>query len=143
MQNIQLQLSDFLVDFISERGGVMSVFNSATVIGWWRAIKGPIGRIGKPVNNREYVFFEANGIELYIEKELVEKVFENDGRINVLMGDYGIRSIYFYDTGAKWNAHEKDRLRGFLYDFNHYRPGISGDADGGNGWWQRWSTSPD
>jgi len=57
--------------------------------------------IGKPINNREYVFFEANGIELYIEKELVDKVFENDGRINVLMGDYGIRSIYFYDTGAK------------------------------------------
>jgi len=33
MQNKQIQLSDFLVDFISERGGAMSVFNSATVIG--------------------------------------------------------------------------------------------------------------
>ena len=60
-------------------------------------MKGPIGRIGKPVNNRKYVFFEANGIELYIEKELVDKVSENDWRIKVLMGDYGIRSIYFPD----------------------------------------------
>ena len=33
MQNKEIQISDFLVDFISERGGVMSVFNSATVIG--------------------------------------------------------------------------------------------------------------
>jgi len=33
MQNKKIQLSDFLIDFISERGGVMSVFNSATVIG--------------------------------------------------------------------------------------------------------------
>lgn len=33
MHNKQIQLSDFWVDFISERGGVMSVFNSATVIG--------------------------------------------------------------------------------------------------------------
>jgi hypothetical protein len=33
MRNKQIQLSDFLVDFISEGGGVMSVFNSATVIG--------------------------------------------------------------------------------------------------------------
>ena len=98
MKHQYIQLSDFLVDFISERGGVMSVFNSATVIGWWRGIKGPIGRIGKPINNREYVFFETNGIELYIEKELVDKASENDGRIKVLMGDYGIRSIYFYDT---------------------------------------------
>lgn len=98
MKRQYIQLSDFLIDFISERGGVMSVFNSATVIGWWRGIKGPIGRIGRPVNNREYVFLEANGIELYIEKELIDKRSENDGRINVLMGDYGVRSIYFYDT---------------------------------------------
>ena len=98
MHNKQIQLSYFWVDFISERGGVMSVFNSATVIGWWRSIKGPIGRIGKPINNREYVFFKANGIELYIEKLLVDKVSENYGRINVLMGDYGARSIYFYDA---------------------------------------------
>ena len=98
MRNKQIQLSDFLVDFISEGGGVMSVFNSATVIGWWRGIKGPIGRIGKPVNKREYVFFEANSIELYIEKELVDNVSENDGQIRVLMGDYGVRSIYFFDT---------------------------------------------
>jgi len=33
MKHQYIQLSDFLVDFISERGGVMSVFNSATVIG--------------------------------------------------------------------------------------------------------------
>ena len=43
-------------------------------------------------------FFEAMGIELYIEKELVDKVSENDGRINVLMGDYGVRSIYISDA---------------------------------------------
>lgn len=98
MQNKKIKLSDFLVNFILERGGVMSVFNSATVIGWWRGIKGPIGRIGKPINNRQYVFFEANGIELYIEKGLVDKASENDEQINVLMGDYGIRSIYIYDT---------------------------------------------
>jgi len=63
-----------------------------------RGIKGPIGRVGAPVTNREYVFFEAMGIELYIEKELVDKVSENDGRINVLMGDYGVRSIYISDA---------------------------------------------
>ncbi|MDH3359088.1 MAG: hypothetical protein OEM06_16625, partial [Desulfobacteraceae bacterium] len=33
MEHQYIKLSDFLVDFISERGGVMSVFNSATVIG--------------------------------------------------------------------------------------------------------------
>ena len=33
MQNKKIQLPDFLVNFILERGGVMSVFNSATVIG--------------------------------------------------------------------------------------------------------------
>ncbi|MDH4205207.1 MAG: hypothetical protein OEV45_06740 [Desulfobacteraceae bacterium] len=33
MKHQYIKLSDFLVDFISERGGVMSVFNSATVIG--------------------------------------------------------------------------------------------------------------
>jgi hypothetical protein len=33
MKQQYIQLSDFLVDFISDRGGVMSVFNSATVIG--------------------------------------------------------------------------------------------------------------
>ena len=91
-----IKLSEFLVDFISERGGVMSVFNSATVIGWWRGIKGPIGRIGKPINNREYVSFKTNGVELYIEKVLVDKASDNDGRINVLMGDYGARSIQIF-----------------------------------------------
>jgi hypothetical protein len=33
MKHKYIKLSDFLVDFISERGGVMSVFNSTTVIG--------------------------------------------------------------------------------------------------------------
>ena len=33
MKRQYIQLSDFLIDFISERGGVMSIFNSATVIG--------------------------------------------------------------------------------------------------------------
>jgi len=33
MKHQYIKLSDFLVDFILERGGVMSVFNSATVIG--------------------------------------------------------------------------------------------------------------
>lgn len=28
-----IQLSEFLVDFISDRGGVMSVFNGTTVVG--------------------------------------------------------------------------------------------------------------
>ena len=98
MNKKDIKLSDFLIDFILERGGVMSVFNGATVIGWWRGVRGPIGRIGKPINNLQYVFFETNGIELYIEKELVDKASENDERINVLMGDYGIRSIYISDA---------------------------------------------
>jgi hypothetical protein len=33
MNKKDIKLSDFLIDFILERGGVMSVFNGATVIG--------------------------------------------------------------------------------------------------------------
>ena len=37
--DLPLRSSNFLVDFISERGGIMTVFNGTTVIGWWRAWK--------------------------------------------------------------------------------------------------------
>ena len=33
MHNKQIQLSEFLIDFISDRGGVMSVFHGMTVVG--------------------------------------------------------------------------------------------------------------
>ena len=112
MKHDQIYLSDFLVKFISERSGIMSVFNSATVIGWWRGIKGPIGRIGKPINNREYAFFQTNGISLYIEKKLIDELPENSGRIKVLMGDYGVRWIRIVDASDTWIFNTKFWLGG-------------------------------
>ena len=97
MKHGQIYITDFLIGFISDRGGVMSVFNGTTVIGWWRSIKGPIGRIGKPINNREYAFFQTDGITLYIEKKLIDELPENKGKIKVLMGDYGVRWIRIVD----------------------------------------------
>jgi hypothetical protein len=52
-------------------------------------VKGPIGRIGKPINNLAYLHFREKGIQLFVEKKLVDALPESGGRINVLMGDYG------------------------------------------------------
>ena len=52
-------------------------------------MKGPIGRIGKPVNSKEYLEFEDKGVKLFIEKGLVDELPVEGGRINFLMGDYG------------------------------------------------------
>ena len=102
-------LDTFLSAFIAERGGVMSVFNGTTVVGWWRGVKGPIGRIGTPINNREYLYFRTLEIELYIEKALIDDLPNQDFNVKVLMGDYGCRLIHFIQnkTGKgdlKWTV---------------------------------------
>jgi hypothetical protein len=56
-------------------------------------VKGPIGRIGKPIDDKEYLYFEVNTVGLYLEKNLLEELPEKRGRIKFLMGDYGTWSI--------------------------------------------------
>ena len=88
-------VDDFLDKFVTDRGGVMSVFHGTTIVGWWRGVKGPIGRIGTPINRREYVRFKVLDIELYIEKSLIDDLPNQDYKVKVLMGDYGCRWIRF------------------------------------------------
>ena len=54
-----------------------------------KGVDGPIGRIGKPINNRKYLYFQTQVIGLYIEKSLLDKLPKKGGQIKVLMGDYG------------------------------------------------------
>jgi hypothetical protein len=56
-------------------------------------VTGPIGRIGRPIDNREYIPVSGNGVELHIEKALVDELPETGGRIGVYMGDYGCWTI--------------------------------------------------
>ena len=88
-------LSDLYVNLILERGAMMSIFEGTTVAGWWKGVKGPIGRIGKPINNRQYYRFDVKGIVLFIENKLIEVLPPTGGMINVLMGDYGSWTISF------------------------------------------------
>ena len=104
--NLKPYLDAFLSMFIAERGGVLSVFNGTTVVGWWRGVKGPIGRIGTPINSREYVYFKAMEIELYIEKVLIDDLPNQDFKVKVLMGDYGCRFIRFDECTSKKGSPE-------------------------------------
>ncbi len=52
-------------------------------------MEGRIGRIGKSINNRKYLYCCVKGVELYIEKTLVDELPETGGTINALMGYYG------------------------------------------------------
>ena len=45
------------------------------------------------MDKREYLSLRGNGVELYIEKALVNELPEDGGRINVYMGDYGCWTI--------------------------------------------------
>jgi hypothetical protein len=56
-------------------------------------VKGPIGRIGKPIDDHEYLFFKVNTVGLYIDRNLLEEFPEKKGRIKFLMGDYGAWTI--------------------------------------------------
>ena len=59
-----------------------------------KGVKGSIGRIGTPIDEREYIYFQTRGLELYIEKKIIDELPEGDRNIKVLMGDYGCRLIY-------------------------------------------------
>jgi len=56
-------------------------------------VNGPIGRIGKPIDKREYLPLKGNGVELYIEKALIDELPDTGGRISVYMGDYGCWTV--------------------------------------------------
>jgi hypothetical protein len=56
-------------------------------------VKGPIGRIGGPIDNREYVPVSGKGVDLHIEKALVDELPEGGGRIRIYMGDYGCWTV--------------------------------------------------
>jgi len=42
-----------------------------------------------PINDKEYLHFKVKGIQLFVEKKLVDALPESGGLINVLMGDCG------------------------------------------------------
>ncbi len=52
-------------------------------------MEGPIGRIGKPIDHREYVSIIGKEIHLYIEKKLLDELADAGGGLPVYMGDYG------------------------------------------------------
>jgi hypothetical protein len=56
-------------------------------------VEGPIGRIGKPIDNREYESVIEKNTRLYIEKKLLEDLPEGGGRLPVYMGDYGCLTL--------------------------------------------------
>jgi hypothetical protein len=45
------------------------------------------------MNSKKYLEFEDKGVKFFIEKDLVDGVTEEGGRIKVLMGDYGTWTI--------------------------------------------------
>jgi hypothetical protein len=49
--------------------------------------------MGKPIDNREYLPLRGSGVELCIEKALVDELPDIGGRINVYMGDYGCWTV--------------------------------------------------
>jgi hypothetical protein len=52
-------------------------------------VEGLIGRIGRPIDDREYASITVKNIHLYIEKKLLNELPEGGGRLPVYMGDYG------------------------------------------------------
>ena len=56
--------------------------------------------LAKPINNRRYDLFQVKGMELYIERKLVDALPGFGGMINVLMGDYGCWTISLQNAAA-------------------------------------------
>lgn len=50
-------------------------------------------RIGKPIDSRECLLLRGNGVELFIEKALIDKLPDTGSLISVYMGDYGCWTV--------------------------------------------------
>jgi hypothetical protein len=57
-------------------------------------VRGPVGSLGNPDDDRDYVLLEKGKISIYVEKAIIDELPDDGGQIDVSFGGFGKKAVY-------------------------------------------------
>jgi hypothetical protein len=57
-------------------------------------VRGPVGSLGEPDDDRDYIQFQKGKISVFIEKILIDELPDDGGQIDVSFGGFGKKTIF-------------------------------------------------
>ena len=57
-------------------------------------MRGPVGSLGDPDDDRDYVQLTKGKISIFIEQTLIDELPDDGGQIDVSFGGFGKKAIY-------------------------------------------------
>lgn len=97
-----MKISNWLKNYIKDRGGVMNVTIRTAIGGWWTAYKTPSGLMGMPEALENFEEFDIDDIKIYIERSILSK-YVIDNEILMVIEGYGrFKLENVYDSLVRW-----------------------------------------